>query len=418
MTPSRDPVAEIVAYNQPLLQHAVDSGFGDLTKAALRRKLDALAATPFQFFRGTFHLMAWDLFKGRVPLAAPAAPEGLIVGDLHLENFGIYRGASDDLVFDVNDFDDVGRGPLDVDLKRLCTSAMLLPGLANGVRLTAAKNIARGWAEELAKVGGRFPIPPWDEKKAEGRVQSLLGERRTKTRAEMVAKAAPEKGHTKLAQNEKFARPSKEWIAEATKAVAQYLESLKQLKAPDAPKGWEVLDVAYRFRGTGSLGRLRFTALLGHGSERRMIEIKEARSSAMDDARGRPEQHERARVQTAAIRRMQADPWPRVAGTHLGKYEALGRENEPEEEKVGCDRFSSGDAKHEELNAYARQCGQVIARMHARASAPAILAANWDVEKCAKAAVDFAEKYAPIVEADQKALARAKTDVARALQLA
>jgi len=414
---SRDPVAEIVSYNQPLLQHPVDSGLGDLTKVALRRKLDALAATPFQFFRGTFHLMAWDLFEGRVPLASPLAPDALIVGDLHLENFGIYRGASGDLVFDVNDFDDVGRGPLDLDLKRLCTSAMLLPGLAQGVRLNAAKQIARGWAEELLKVGGRFPIPPWDEKKAEGRVQALLGERRTRSRDEAVAKVAPEKGHDKLAQNEKFARPSKEWVAAVQASVGGYLESLKQLKAPDAPKGWEVLDVAYRFKGTGSLGRLRFSALLGNGGERRMIEIKEARSSAMDDARGRPEQHDRARVQTASIRRMQADPWPRVAGTHLGKYEALGRENEPEEEKVGCDRFASGDSKHEELNAYARQCGQVLARMHARANAPAILAASWDVEKCARAATDFAEKYAPIVEADQKAFAKARADVAGKLQL-
>src|SRR6185312_14555898 len=158
VTPARDPIAEIVAYNLPLLEHKVDSAMGDLTAAALRRKLEALAGSPFQFFRGTFHLMAWDLFKDRVPLAAPASPEGLIVGDLHLENFGIYRGASGDLVFDVNDFDDVGRGPLDLDLKRLCTSALLLPGLARGVRSTAAKAIARGWAEELLKVGGRFPI--------------------------------------------------------------------------------------------------------------------------------------------------------------------------------------------------------------------------------------------------------------------
>ena len=414
---ARDPVAEIVAYNQPLLQHPVESALGDLTKAALRRKLDALANSPFQFFRGTFHLMAWDLFQSRVPLAAPLAPEGLVVGDLHLENFGIYRGASGDLVFDVNDFDDVGRGPLDLDVKRLCTSAMLLPGLAQGVRLNAARQIARAWAEELLKNGGRFPIPPWDEKKAEGRVQELLGERRTKTRAEMVAKAAPEKGQAKLAQNEKFARPAKEWIATVQVAMAGYLESLKQLKAPEAPKGFEVLDVAYRFKGTGSLGRLRFTALVGKNGERRMIEIKEARSSAMDDARGKADSHERARVQTASIRRMQADPWPRVAGTHLGKHEALGRENEPEEEKVGCDRFAAGDSKHEELFAYARQCGQVLARMHARANAPAILAASWDVEKCARAAVDFAEKYAAIVESDQKAFVKARADVAGKLGL-
>ena len=42
---------------------------------------------------------------------------------------------------------------------------------------------------------------------------------------------------------------------------------------------------------------------------------------------------------------MQADPWPRVASTTLGKVAALGRENEPEEEKIGCERFAQGDTR-------------------------------------------------------------------------
>ena len=421
MTASRDPVAEIVAYNKPLTEsgHRVSphEGPGDLTAVALRRKLAALAATPFQFFRGTFHLMAWDVMKGRVPGAQAAAPEGMIVGDLHLENFGIYRGASGALVFDVNDFDDVGIGPLDLDLKRLCTSALLLPGLAWGVRLNAARAIARAWQEEMEKMGGRFPIPAWTEEKAEGRVAELLKESGRKTREVMIAKAAPEKGHARLVQGERFVRPAKAWVQVVEHALAEYLDSLKQLKAPDAPRGWEILDVAYRFKGTGSLGRLRFTVLLGHGGDRRAIELKEARPSALDDARGAPPLRDRARVQTAAIRRLQGDPWPRVAATKLGKLPALGRENEPEEEKVGCNRFASGDSRHEELQAYARQCGQVLARLHARENAPAILAAQWNPGDASHAAVTFAEKYAAQVEADQRAFVRARDQVAKDLAL-
>ena len=418
---ARDPVAEIVAYNRPLTEpaHKVAplEGPGDLTAQALRRKLDALAATPFQFFRGTFHLMAWDVLQARVPLAQSAAPEGLIVGDLHLENFGVYRGASGALVFDVNDFDDVGYGPLDFDLKRLCTSALLLPGLAHGVRLNAARAIAKAWQEELEKMGGRFPIPAWTEEKAEGRVAELLRGSGRKTREEMIAKAAPEKGHGKLVQGEKFVRPVKQWAHAVEEAMAEYLENLKSLKAPDPPKGWEVLDVAYRFKGTGSLGRLRFTALLGQGSERRAIELKEARPSALDEARGRAPLRDRARVQTAAIRRLQGDPWPRVAATRFGKVPALGRENEPEEEKVGCDKFAQGDANHVELTFYARQCGQVLARLHARENAPGLLGAHWSAADAAHAAVGFAEKYAAQVEADQKAFASAREPVAAQLGL-
>ena len=418
---TRDPVAEIVAYNLPLTDEAHRvaplEGPGDLTALALGRKLDALAGTPFQFFRGTFHLMSWDVFKDRVPLAQASAPAGLIVGDLHLENFGIYRGASGALVFDVNDFDDVGTAPLDFDLKRLCTSALLLPGLAPGVRLTAARTIARGWQEELEKLGGRFPIPAWTKEKAEGRLAELLQESSGKSREVMIAKSASEKGHARLVQGDKFVRPAKPWRTLVEQAMTEYLESLKQLKAPEAPRGWEVLDVAYRFKGTGSLGRLRFTVLLGQGSERRAVEIKEARSCAMDDARGLPPLRDRARVQTASIRRLQGDPWPRVAATRIGKLPALGRENEPSEEKFDCDQFSQGDAHHEALNLYARQCGQVLARLHARTSAPALLGAQWNPAEAAHAAVAFAEKYAPQVEADQKAFVHAREQVAKELGL-
>jgi uncharacterized protein (DUF2252 family) len=392
-----------------------NEGPGECTAEALRRKLDALAASPFQFFRGTFHLMAWDLFQQRVPGAQAAAPEGLIVGDLHLENFGIYRGASGALCFDVNDFDDVGFGPVDLDLRRLCTSALLLPGLTQGVKLNAARTIARAWAEELEKIGGRFPIPPWDEKKAEGLAHELLHERGRKTRDDVIARIAPEKGHSRLVQGDKFIRPAKSWVQVVEQAFALYCDNLKQLKAPDAPRGWDILDVAYRFKGTGSLGRLRFSLLLGRGGERRLVELKEARPSAMDEARGGPLLRDRARVQTASIRRLQGDPWPRVCSTKLGKVAALGRENEPEEEKVACDRFARGDTRHEELTAYARQCGQVLARLLCRENAPMLLGAQWSSSDAARAAVEFAEKYAAQVESDQKTFAKARGDAGKQL---
>src|ERR1700704_4206892 len=133
-TRPRDPMAEIVAACEGLhteerrILHEEDRG-RELTAEALRRKLVALASGPFSLLRGTFHVMAADLSQGRVPGASPSAPEGLVVGDLHLENFGTYRGASGELCFDVTDFDHAGAGPVDLDLKRLCTSAMLLPGI-------------------------------------------------------------------------------------------------------------------------------------------------------------------------------------------------------------------------------------------------------------------------------------------------
>src|SRR5207237_792696 len=88
-----------------------------------------------------------------------------------------------------------------------------------------------------------------------------------------------------------------------------YLEHLKQLKAPDPPRG-DVLDVAYRFKGTGSLGRLRFTLLVGQRGERRLVEMEEARQSAMDQALGKGREGERARAESARMPR-----WSSRSGT-------------------------------------------------------------------------------------------------------
>jgi uncharacterized protein (DUF2252 family) len=422
--PSRDPVAEIVAYNKPLTERAErveGEGGRDLTAEALRRKLEALTTSPFRFFRGTFHLMARDLLEDRIPGGKAAAPDALIVGDLHLENFGVYRGASGALVFDVNDFDDVGYGPCDVDVKRLCASAFLLPGLAHGQRLAAARAIAKGWADAVERIGARFPVRAFTDDKGEGPLHALLAEHGKRTQEEMIAKATASKARDRFAESgspPKIARVSKAWQAALEKAAVAYGESLKRLKCEWEGK-FQLLDAVYRFKGTGSLGRLRFSLLLDHDGDRSIVEIKEARPSVLDEVRGLAPPPNRAAVQTAAIRRMQGDPWPRVAATSLAGSSALGREQQPEEEKIASDQFAAGagDKDHAELDSYAAQCGEVLARMHCRASAPQLLDVDGKPHEAARAAVEFAERYAEQVEADQQTFLKHRDDVTKALGL-
>jgi uncharacterized protein (DUF2252 family) len=424
----RDPISEIVASCKALRAEErrvlrAEDPAGDLTGEALRRKIDALASGAFSFLRGTFHLMAADLLQGRVPGAAPTAPEGLVVGDLHLENFGTYRGASGELCFDVNDFDETAPGPLDLDLKRLCTSAMLLPGIDRGARVTAAAAIAHAWADGVQRLGGRFPIATWGLDKAQGWLHQLLREKGRRTREELVAKVAPGKGRRRFGEDgdpPKFAHAAEPWPKLVEAALGDYDEHLRQLKADPPGKEWELLDVAYRFKGTGSLGRLRFAALLAKGDERMLLELKEADRSAIDLVRDRETPvAQRARVQTAAIRRMQGDPWPRVAGAHLRTFPVLVREIEPEEEKLRSDRFAAAadEGGHEQLSVYVRQCGEVLARLHCRVNAPVMLDADWDPRRTAEAAVSFAQDYAKVVEADWSAFVKARARVSQELGL-
>jgi uncharacterized protein (DUF2252 family) len=66
----------------------------------LRLKLQSLRGDPLAFFRGTCHLFYETLPGHRILEAAPAVH---ICGDLHLENFGSYKGDNRLVYFDLND---------------------------------------------------------------------------------------------------------------------------------------------------------------------------------------------------------------------------------------------------------------------------------------------------------------------------
>src|SRR5262249_52326936 len=80
-------------------------------------RMARMAASPFGFLRGAAAVMAADL--------APTPDTGLNVlacGDMHLANFGLFASAERNLIFAINDFDEVHPGPWEWDLKRLAAS--------------------------------------------------------------------------------------------------------------------------------------------------------------------------------------------------------------------------------------------------------------------------------------------------------
>src|SRR5215475_14529492 len=88
----------------------------------LRLKYAAMKADAFAFLRGTCHLFYEDW-----PHTSPLneAPRTWICGDLHLENFGSYKGDNRLTYFDINDFDEATLAPLTWDVTRLVTSLRL-----------------------------------------------------------------------------------------------------------------------------------------------------------------------------------------------------------------------------------------------------------------------------------------------------
>ncbi len=414
----RDPLAAIIEQNRPFAQaeHAVlaDDGKTNLTKIAVARKLDALVASPFGFFRGTFPIFASDVAAADSVLGS-GAPSAEVVGDLHLENFGAYRG-KEELVFDVNDFDEVTHFAVDIDLARLATSVLLVDGPPVAEKEQAVTALVRAAAEEMARLGGKFPVRAITREKAVGRVREILDERRTET-SEAFLKANTKGLGRSMRLNmgdpltAKYTALERDRAKEAARALASYATA----HAADVSIK-EVIDVAYRFKGTGSLGRYRVSLLVRCEKDRlRIFEIKEALTSALDVARGAPlRTPQRGAAIASAIRRLQGDPWPSVGATSLWGVSALVREIQPEEEKLRVGRYAHSGR---ELADYAAQCGRAMVRLHLRGGARALLESEMAAkgEALVPRTLEFARRCAKQVIDDHATLRQNQARVRSAI---
>ncbi|MGV1010700.1 MAG: DUF2252 family protein, partial [Dermatophilaceae bacterium] len=113
-----------------------------------------MATDSFTFLRATFYDWAH-----RFPVLCPqiaGVPAVLGVGDLHIENFGLWRDAEARLVWGINDFDEASYLPYTNDLVRLLTSAVLT--LEDVDLQEAGAALADGYATNLATPGRPFVL--------------------------------------------------------------------------------------------------------------------------------------------------------------------------------------------------------------------------------------------------------------------
>src|SRR4249919_973123 len=114
----RDPVAILAASDRARVPELVPVRY------------ERMLASPFAFLRGAAAVMAEDLRHqptAGIPVQA--------CGDCHLMNFGAFASPEQNILFDINDFDETLPGvDFTVDLKRLAASiavAALAEGFSN-----------------------------------------------------------------------------------------------------------------------------------------------------------------------------------------------------------------------------------------------------------------------------------------------
>src|SRR5262250_2644245 len=148
---ARDPVAILAA--------------GDRTRVPelIPVRYERMLTSPFAFLRGAAAVMAEDLRH------QPMAGIGVqACGDCHLMNFGAFATPEQNILFDINDFDETLPGvEFTADLKRL-TASVAVAALAAGLSKKRARAIAattvdayRSRMRNLAKLS---PLEIWHSK--------------------------------------------------------------------------------------------------------------------------------------------------------------------------------------------------------------------------------------------------------------
>ena len=242
----------------------------------LQIKYRTMRTSPFAFLRGTCHL-----FYDRLPGGGgfKSAPLVWVCGDLHLENFGSYKGDNRLVHFDVNDFDEAALAPASWDLVRFLTS-LWIGADSLWVSSTRARTLCRTF---LAAYGAALVLGKayWVEREtAHGLVRELLDGLRDRQRVGLLEAHTSTKGKKRLLRVDgKKALPASEpQRAEITDFMREFA------KGQPNPEFYKLLDVARRIAGTGSLGLDRYAILIqGKGSPdgNYLLDLKQALPSAL-----------------------------------------------------------------------------------------------------------------------------------------
>src|SRR5437870_2083219 len=119
-----------------------------------------MTLNPFAFLRGAAAVMATDL--AAQPMSGIPVQAG---GDSHLMNFGAFVTPEDNILFDVNDFDEYLSGvDFTVDVKRLASSvavAALAAGFSNRRARAAAATTVEAYRTRMRALAKLSPLETW-----------------------------------------------------------------------------------------------------------------------------------------------------------------------------------------------------------------------------------------------------------------
>jgi uncharacterized protein (DUF2252 family) len=339
-------------------------------------KYRRMRKTPFAFFRGAAVLMASDLEA--LPSTGLTAQ---LCGDAHVFNLGAYAAPDGRLVFDINDFDETTPGPWEWDVKRLATSLVLAGqdcGQSEGRCMEGVRTMVASYRQHLHE----FALMPFA---ALGR--HLITRRRdSDVLDEIFANAqrvTPDRNLQKLAnriggrfrfhdKDPNLEHVSAKTAADVVKALTAYASTLTASRQRTFGR-YRPADVAFKRVGTGSIGTRDYVVLLfgNNAHDPLFLQVKQELPSCcapyLPAPRPRFTHHGRRVAEGQQMMQTASDPF--LGYTRWGGHDYLVRQLA--DHKAGIE---AGELKRGVLLDYARLCGEVLAKGHARTTDAAMLA--------------------------------------------
>lgn len=243
----------------------------------VKLKYKAMSENPFRFLRGACHLFYEDLSKVK---EFPQSPLTWICGDLHLENFGCFKGNNRMEYFDLNDFDESVSAPCLWELARVLTSIYVAFDTLKieEAEVTSMANLFLKRYVETLKCGKAYYIDP---RTAKGIVRGFLKTVKNRKEKELLKKVTNNGKDDFVIKIDNLThfKIEKALKKELTAHLTNWIEKTKEW-----PNNYKVKDAAFRVAGTGSVGYRRYMFLLQSTKKKNrfmFVELKEAASSSL-----------------------------------------------------------------------------------------------------------------------------------------
>ncbi len=369
----------------------------------LRYKYAAMNQSAFSFYRGTAHLFYQDM-----PADAPIlnAPPVWICGDLHLENFGSYKGDNRVAYFDVNDFDESTLASALLDPARLMTSIYVASDflrINKQERDQLSKKFLDTYADTLSKGYIRY----LEQESSKGIIKDFLKTVALRKLSDFIAgRVENKKDRTKLIIDNKTTMSVPK---EIKKQVAAAMEAWGD--KTEHPKYYKIKDIAYRIAGTGSLGIERYILLMGGNgkNDNFLLDVKEARPSVVETflkTPNYPHFDSQAERVIELEKRIQPVPPALLSTINFNKKSFVIRELQPTSDKINLSLLAD---KIKKLTQLLEPMAQTLAWGQLRSGgrqgssvADTLIAFGKNKNDWENHVLDFAKNYSEKVKSDYK----------------